>query len=80
MILNLTERTSERLFVIGGGAGGSIIGWITIDIPNLFLSMNLHEWMEFLLTIAVGSIVGWGIHAGLNWIRKECKPHKKHKK
>lgn len=71
MILNLTERASERAFTIAGGGVGSIVGWFQLSLPKIILSMSVHEWVDFVLTVTIGSAIGWGIHQLLSWCKKK---------
>jgi len=75
MILNLTERTTERFALVAGGGVASLFSWIKMDMPRILLAMTFHEWVDFLLTVTIGSAVGWGIHFALNSIKKACKKH-----
>ena len=76
MIISLTERASQKLFMITGGGIASIVSWVEFDVPRILLMMTLHEWVDFLLTVIVGSAVGWGIHTLLTFIKKKCKKRK----
>ena len=76
MIISLTERASEKLLMMAGGGIGGIVGWTKINVPRILLMMTFHEWVDFLLTVVVGSAVGWGIHELLKLCKKKCKKHK----
>lgn len=77
MIATLTGKASEKLFTIAGGGIGGIVGWTKFHVPRILLMMTFHEWVDFLLTVIVGSAVGWGIHTLLTLCKKKCKKRKK---
>ena len=75
MIINtVTEKVVDYAYPLAGAVGSGLVA--ASETGGFLLWMTPYQWLETVLIIAIGALIGWGVKRFMDY----CFPNKYKKK